>query len=118
MYTPISMEWEKLDKVIQCIRNNLGQCNEKSLMKLSAMSVKTLKTLKCLPYIFFNMDVMDLYSTSFFCILFNSRLESITKVLLLEVILAKLKNSESIHISKYLMEYYFQKIYLLGPKPS
>ena len=97
MYTPISMEWEKLDKVIQYVRNNLGQCNEKSLMKWSAMSVKTLKTLKCLPYIFFNMDVMDLYSMSFFCILFNSRLESIIKVLPSEVILAKLKNSESIY---------------------
>ena len=66
-------------------------------MRLYTVFARTLRTLKCLPHIFFNMDIMDLYSPlSFSCILFKSRSESVIKVLLLEVVLAKLKNSEPI----------------------
>ena len=55
----------KLDEVIYVCKN-LAQYIEKSLMRLSAVSAKSLTTLKYLPFIFFNMDVMDVYLMSFF----------------------------------------------------
>ena len=55
----------KLDEVIY-VCENLAQYIEKSLMRLSAVSAKSLTTLKYLQFIFFNMDVMDLYLMSFF----------------------------------------------------
>ena len=36
------------------------QCNDKGLMKLSAVPEKTLKILKCLPNILVKMDIMNL----------------------------------------------------------
>lgn len=57
------------------------QCNEKSLIKLSTVFTKTLK---CLPKILFNMDIMYLHLLPCFCIVFQSWLGSVTKVLLSE----------------------------------
>ena len=50
---------------------------KESFMNFVAVSAKTLKTVKYLPNIFLNIDVMDLYLLSCFCILFRRRLESV-----------------------------------------
>ena len=65
----------------------LTQGNEKSSMKFAAVSAKMLKTVKCLANILFNIEFMDL---------FKRRLQSVTKVFMSKVVLAKLKISEPV----------------------
>ena len=69
---------------------------KEKLIKFAALCGKTLKTVKCLPKILFNIYIMDLCLLPCFCILFKRRLESVTKVFISEVVMAKLKVLEPI----------------------
>ena len=69
----------------------LTQGNEKILMKFAAVSAKMLKTVKCLAKILFSIDILNLCLPPYFCILFKRRLQSVTKVFMSKVVLAKLK---------------------------
>ena len=63
---------------------------------LAAVSAKMSKTEKCLPDILFNIDIMNLYLLPCFCIFFERRLKSFTRVFMSEVVLENLKVSESL----------------------
>ena len=89
----------------------LIQGKESSLMNFVAVSAKTLKTVKYLPNIFLNIDIMDLYLLSCFCILFGRRLESV------QIQKSKRSRKRFIFRSSHL-KVFFKKIILKNLKNS